>query len=395
MTISYSGNFCRLLARWKGSVWRLVWKELTVFLFLYYVIRLFYTRLLPVFENGRFYQEQFETLAIMLDDSTKRLPLTFLLGFYVSNIVTRWWRQFECLPWPEDLLSVLSMVIPGKDEKSQMRRHAVARYLNLSSALVWREISSKIRRRYPTVHHLVESGLLTEKEYKLLDQISSEVKNVRWMAPLHWVQQIVLDEMKDGSPPIALINQFVNELRQYRASLRKLFCHDWVCVPLVYTQVTSIATYAYFGFCLIARQYLNPAKHYKYYEADFVLPLYTIVQFLFFVGWFKVGQDLMRPFGMDDDDIELDYIFERNVAASFAVVNRLQMLDYVPLEGDAFWGKDIQCLPHTGLSCQTKQHRPVRHVRSYQPLNREDLEDGKARCARVVKNWKGYDEIMW
>lgn len=42
----------------------------------------------------------------------------------------------------------------------------------------------------------------------------------------------------------------------------------------------------------------------------------------------QVGQDLMRPFGMDDDDIELDYIFERNVATSFAIVNRLQMTEY-------------------------------------------------------------------
>ena len=49
----------------------------------------------------------------------------------------RWWRQFECLPWPEDLLSILCMVIPNSDEKSQRRRHAIARYVNLSSALAW------------------------------------------------------------------------------------------------------------------------------------------------------------------------------------------------------------------------------------------------------------------
>ena len=39
MTVSYSGNFVRLLLRWKGSIWRSVWKELTFFLLLYFGIR--------------------------------------------------------------------------------------------------------------------------------------------------------------------------------------------------------------------------------------------------------------------------------------------------------------------------------------------------------------------
>lgn len=32
-----------------------------------------------------------------------------------------------------------------------------------------RDISSKIRLRFPSVHSLIESGLLTEKEYQILE----------------------------------------------------------------------------------------------------------------------------------------------------------------------------------------------------------------------------------
>uniref|UniRef100_A0A914S009 Bestrophin homolog n=1 Tax=Parascaris equorum TaxID=6256 RepID=A0A914S009_PAREQ len=256
-------------------------------------------------------------------------------------------------------------------------RLPLLRYVNTNS-VSRREISSKIRRRFPTIRHIVDSGLMTEKEFELLNKISSEVKNVRWMTPLHWVQQILADEIKDNAPMASLTNQFVQELKQYRSALRKLFCHDWVCVPLVYTQVAALATYAYFAFCLLGRQFLDPEKKYKRYEIDFVVPIFTIVQWMesIVIRVQQVGQDLMRPFGMDDDDIELDYIFERNVATSFAIVNRLQMTDY-------------------GLSCQTKQHRPVRHVPSYQPINRDDVEDGNARCAAILKKWKGYELVSF
>ncbi|VDK54109.1 unnamed protein product [Gongylonema pulchrum] len=109
---------------------------------------------------------------------------------------------------------------------------------------------------------------------------------------------------------------------------------------------------------------------------------------------FQVGQDLMRPFGMDDDDFELDYIFERNVATSFAIVDRLQMADYMPLEDDQFWkldGPGLITMPRTGLSGQCKQHRPIRHVPSYRPNEHHELEEGRTRCNALKKRWHGYE----
>jgi hypothetical protein len=84
----------------------------------------------------------------------------------------------------------------------------------------------------------------------------------------------------------------MSELKTYRTSFRRLYGFDWACVPLVYTQVAALATYAYFAFCLMGRQFLDPSKKYKHYEIDFIVPVYTIVQFLFFVGWFKVNKRL-------------------------------------------------------------------------------------------------------
>ena len=31
------------------------------------------------------------------------IPMTFVLGFYVTLIVGRWWDQYKMLPWPDSL----------------------------------------------------------------------------------------------------------------------------------------------------------------------------------------------------------------------------------------------------------------------------------------------------
>ncbi|WKY05827.1 hypothetical protein Q1695_006214 [Nippostrongylus brasiliensis] len=385
MTISYSGNFCRLLVRWKGSLWRSVWKELLLYISIFYLVKLFYLygidHLSEDEDDRERYRKTFEGVCRMFNEYTKLIPLTFLLGFYVSNVVSRWWRQFECLPWPEDLLSLLCVAIPANDEKSQRRRHTIARYLNLSTALVWRDISKKIRLRFPTVASLIDAGLLTESEYDTLEKLQEDCETIRWMAPLHWIQQLMAKEEQENKPVAAFLNSFANELKGFRQTLRKLYSYDWVCVPLVYTQVAALATYTFFFFSLFGRQTLIPeVKAGK--QVDSFLPLFTIFQFMFFVGWFKVGQDLMRPFGLDDDDIELNYILDRNFETSFAIVNRLQLKEFDP-EEDPIWknreGK-LEPLPHSPYSRQLVEHRPKLHS-----FIRVDDEDKGASCVTSTR----------
>ncbi|RCN40224.1 hypothetical protein ANCCAN_13823 [Ancylostoma caninum] len=47
--------------------------------------------------------------------------------------------------------------------------------------------------------------------------------------------------------------------------------------------------------------------------SDFVIPGYAIYEFIFFVGWLKVAQVMLNPFGMDEDDFEIDWLVERNL----------------------------------------------------------------------------------
>ena len=48
----------------------------------------------------------FESLRLYCSLNLSNVPLTFMLGFYVSLIVKRWWTQYNLLPWP-DSFSIL------------------------------------------------------------------------------------------------------------------------------------------------------------------------------------------------------------------------------------------------------------------------------------------------
>ena len=38
--------------------------------------------------------------------ATYSREMTFLLGFYVSNVVRRWWEQYKALPMPDTLVAI-------------------------------------------------------------------------------------------------------------------------------------------------------------------------------------------------------------------------------------------------------------------------------------------------
>ena len=49
------------------------------------------------------------------------LPLTFLLGFYVSLVVQRWWEQYCKLPWPDSIAIFLrGLVTGGQGDQARM-----------------------------------------------------------------------------------------------------------------------------------------------------------------------------------------------------------------------------------------------------------------------------------
>ena len=64
-----------------------------------------------VFSSGKV---AFEKISLFCGHYAELIPVTFVLGFYVSLLVTRWWKQFETMPWPDSAAVWISTCIKGK-----------------------------------------------------------------------------------------------------------------------------------------------------------------------------------------------------------------------------------------------------------------------------------------
>ncbi len=82
MTVSYNEKFLKLLCRWRGSLWKCIWKELIVYLALYYTLNLVYR-----FGLNDEQKDKFELITLFCNRAQKFIPITFLLGFFVSQVL--------------------------------------------------------------------------------------------------------------------------------------------------------------------------------------------------------------------------------------------------------------------------------------------------------------------
>ncbi|KAK6737532.1 hypothetical protein RB195_019936 [Necator americanus] len=187
----------------------------------------------------------------------------------------------------------------------------------------------------------------------------------------------------------------LSQLENFRELFARVYIYDWVVIPLVYTQVSTISVYGYFAFALIGRQF---PSHNEYREVvDIYVPIFTILQFLFFVGWLKVGEDLMFPFGADDEDFEFNYILERNLEMAFLIVDDLH--NQVPPVYVESLDDKVQ-LMHTRASIQLSNHPQRQHLRKYRmkPEGMQISRDISTRSEsfEVFERVAGlYNDLRW
>ncbi|KAH6937695.1 hypothetical protein HPB50_003590 [Hyalomma asiaticum] len=298
----------------------------------------------------------FELVVYYCSTFMEMIPLSFMLGFYVTFTATRWWNQYMAIPWPDRLMNVLMMYVPGQDESSRMLRRTLMRYLNLSLILVLRSISKAVKRRFPTKDHLIEAGFMTKLEMDLWQSIPSTEFNTFWV-PCTWFINLLREARNECRITDAQgVKLIMEEFNDFRSKCGLLWSYDWISIPLVYTQVVTLATYSFFAAALFGRQYIHSpdpiidSRH----HFDFYVPVFTVIQYFLYMGLLKVAEQLINPFGDDDEDFELNWIIDRHFKVSYLGVDTLDG-PALPLVKDSYFHMTDYQLPYTAASVSYKK----------------------------------------
>ena len=101
-----------LLFMWRGSCFKLIRHHILIWLSLYALLSTIYRCVLLNNDNYPLAREMFELICVYAERFSGLLPITFITGFYVSQVVSRWWDQFMSLPYPDVLALRLVTNIP-------------------------------------------------------------------------------------------------------------------------------------------------------------------------------------------------------------------------------------------------------------------------------------------
>ncbi|XP_013381687.1 bestrophin-1 isoform X2 [Lingula anatina] len=195
-------------------------------------------------------------------------------------------------------------------------------------------------------------GLMTEDEKKLFEDLPSP--HSKYWVPCHWACTLTSIARNEGriKDDISL-KTLLQEINNFRAGLGSMYTFDWISIPLVYTQVTTLAIYTYFLATLLTSQFLDPSQGYPGHDVDLYVPAFSVLQFFFYMGWIKVAEQLTNPFGEGDDDFEVNWMIDRNLQVSLLAVDEMYMV-LPKLEIDMYWDELEPIIPYTKSSVKTR-----------------------------------------
>ena len=211
--------------------------------------------------------------------------------------------------------------------------------------------------------------------FQIIDKLDeAAVNHPKFWLPLIWAGSIVTRARHENR----IANDYaskhlIERLDTYRSMCGGLLNYDWVNVPLVYTQVVTLAVYTFLLSTLLSSQFINPAKAQPDDEPDLYVPVFTFLQFFFYMGWLRVAEALINPFGEDDDDFDMNWFIDRNIQVSYLIVDEMHA-EHPELIKDTYWDTAFPELPYTAAANAADNDNPFVGATTNVEVPKEEAE---------------------
>ena len=98
-----------------------------------------------------------------------------------------------------------------------------------------------MKKRFPSIDHVIEAGLMRSDELKCMDSLNEKCNVNKWWMPLVWATNIVNRARQENrlksDPGMQTVLQEISNIRHGLTSVQHF---DTLSVPLVYTQVSPM-----------------------------------------------------------------------------------------------------------------------------------------------------------
>jgi len=326
------------------------WRPVLPFLALYYILQVLYHH--NVFEKiceaehaTKHYKEICEKQwpdwveVMQKHESTATKYLTFILGFYVGQMIKRWWDQVKSLPEIEPIVNCMAGFVQMEFDENDFQAKAAAlelrkkivRYSLLSWTMCLSIISTPLGNKFLNPQDYVKKGLITDKELQVLQGKSLKSWKDQWWIPITWAISLVNSnhaesqgcKLKEQKGVIYFLSKF-----QYQLHIVRLYQNN--PIPIIYGQAVMFAIYSWILLGVFASQGgVSSSRNIDREDGYgligiaffFSIPWYQIVKIILMYAWLKVANIVRNPFGLDKDyDINLEEMLDQNIwKASVAI----------------------------------------------------------------------------
>lgn len=336
MTVTYTFDvsssspyvFIKTLFRWRGSVWKSILVELIVWCIFYTIISLVYRLALNDFQKG-----VFERICFHCAQYGSLLPVTYMLGYFVTHVVTRWTEMlFRAIGWIDNVALLIATFVVGQSRRADLYRRTMIRYLMVVQIMALRIVAPAMKRRFPTLDALVDAGFARQDERQHL-------QDSKFYMACTWAVRLLEDAKAEGFIKCDHdLQTILTYMLDFRKNSMTSVLYDYFSLPICYLHVIYLCVRIFVIVALLGRQIVDSNKYPERTPVDCYVPFLTIIQFIFIVGWCKVAEALLNPWGEDDDDYEVNFIVDRNMRVGRTIVTNAERVP--PLVKDAFWDEE-------------------------------------------------------